>query len=532
MKRLAAGVMVALILGSLPGCQPKKGVVGEGMSNRMTLGTTAKVSTIDPADAYSSFAGILLYNLSDRLYTYQLGTSDLVPQLATAMPTVSADGLTYRIALRSGVMFHDGERFDAQAMVFSLERFIKSKGAPSFLLGDAVESVRATGPLELSIKLKKPFTAFPALLAFSGACAVSPKAYTIQEGEFRAKAFVGTGPYQLAEFGVDRIRLEPFKGYWGEKAANNGITVQFFSNEANLFNAFRTGAVDLAFQSLAIEQTEMLKKEITTQGWQVIEQAGSGIDYLSLNVKSAPLDRLEVRQAIAAAIDRSAIESRVFRNQVTPLYSLIPSTLPEQVPGFRDRYGVTGNAELSKQLLRKAGFSAANPLKLDLWYRSNLSKDQLTMITIKGLMKQSLGDLVTIELNGVDSATAYKNLDKGAYPTFLLDWSPDYLDADSYIQPFVDCAKGSDATGCEEGSTAQQGSFYFNDRVNRLIADSRKMQPMKTRQAIFSELQSIVSRDVPFVPLWQGRDYLFARKGVRGASLEATQKVPFVRLSK
>ena len=527
MKRLAVGVAMVLTLASLTSCQPKV-----GPSDRMTLGTTAKVSTIDPADAYSSFAGILLYNLSDRLYTYKPGTSDLVPQLATAMPTVSADGLTYTIALRSGVMFHDGERFDARSMVFSLERFIKSKGAPSFLLGDAVESVRASGPLEVSIKLKKPFTAFPALLAFSGACAVSPKAYTIEEGAFRAKAFVGTGPYQLAEFGVDRIRLEPFKAYWGEKSANDGITVQFFSNEANLFNAFRTGAVDLAFQSLAIEQTEMLKKESKIQGWQVIEQAGSGIDYLSLNVKSAPLDRLEVRQAIAAAIDRSAIESRVFRNQVTPLYSLIPSTLPEQVPGFRDRYGVTGNAELSKQLLRKAGFSAANPLKLDLWYRSNLSKDQLTMITIKGLMKQSLGDWVTIELNGVDSATAYKNLDKGVYPTFLLDWSPDYLDADSYIQPFVDCAKGTAATGCTEGSTAQQGSFYFNDRVNLLIAESRTTQSTKARQAVFSELQSIVSRDVPFIPLWQGRDYLFARKGVRGASLEATQKVPFVRLSK
>ena len=532
MKRLAASIAMALALGNLTSCQPKKVDGGEGMRDRMTLGTTAKVSTIDPADAYSSFAGILLYNLSDRLYTYKPGTQDLVPQLATVMPTVSADGLTYTIALRSGVTFHDGERFDAQAMVFSLERFIKSKGAPSFLLGDAIESMRANGPSELIIKLKKPFTAFPALLAFSGACAVSPKAYTIKEGEFRAKEFVGTGPYQLAEFGVDRIRLEPFKAYWGEKSANNGITVQFFSNEANLFNAFRTGAVDLAFQSLAIEQTEMLKKESAAQGWQVIEQAGSGIDYLSLNVKSAPLDRLEVRQAIAAAIDRPFIHDRVFRQQVTPLYSLIPSTLPEQVPGFRDRYGEKGNAELSKELLRKAGFSAANPLKLDLWYRSNLSKDQLTMITIKGLMKQSLGDLVKIELNGIDSATAYKNLDKGAYPTFLLDWSPDYLDADSYIQPFVDCTKGSDATGCAEGSTAQQGSFYFNDRVNQLIAESRKTQPPKTRQAIFSELQSIVSRDVPFIPLWQGRDYLFARKGVRGASLEATQKVPFVRLSK
>ena len=154
------------------------------------------------------------------------------------------------------------------------------------------------------------------------------------------------------------------------------------------------------------------------------------------------------------------------------------------------------------------------------------------MITIKGLMKQSLGDLVTIELNGVDSATAYKNLDKGAYPTFLLDWSPDYLDADSYIQPFVDCTKGSAAGGCEEGATAQQGSFYFNDRVNQLIADSRKMQSKGDRQATFLELQSIVARDVPFIPLWQGRDYLFAGKGVRGASIEVTQKVPFVRLSK
>ena len=106
------------------------------------------------------------------------------------------------------------------------------------------------------------------------------------------------------------------------------------------------------------------------------------------------------------------------------------------------------------------------------------------------------------------------------------------MDADSYIQPFVDCTKGSARAGCEEGSTAQQGSFYFNDRVNQLIADSRMTQPEKTRQAIFLELQSIVARDVPFIPLWQGRDYLFARKGVRGASLEATQKVPFVRLSK
>ncbi len=522
----------ALMVLGLAGCQPQKNGNNPPKTDRITFGTTANISTIDPADAYSSFAGILLYNLSDRLYTYKPGTQELMPQLATAMPTVSADGLSYKIPLRQGVTFHDGEKFDAKAMVFSLERFIKSKGAPSFLLGDAIESVQASGAYELTIKLKKPFTAFPALLAFSGACAVSPKSYTIEEGKFKAKELVGTGPYKLVSFGVDRVRLEPFTQYWGEKPANQGVDIQFFSNEANLFNAFRTGAVDLAFKSLAIEQIEVLKKDSKTQGWQVIEQPGSGVDYLSLNIKSAPLDKVEVRQAIAAAIDRPFIQGRVFNQQVTPVYSLVPPTLTEHVSSFQGRYGDAGNPELAKKLLTQAGFSAANSLKLELWYRSNLPKDQLTMITIKGLMQKNLGNLVNLELNGVDSATAYKNLDKGAYPTFLLDWAPDYLDADSYIQPFVDCAKGSVEKGCEEGSTPGQGSFYFNDRVNQLIAESRKVRDPKQRQVIFSELQSIVANDVPFIPLWQGRDYLFAQKTIQGASLEVTQKIPFGTLKK
>jgi peptide/nickel transport system substrate-binding protein len=522
------GLMVLLIVTS---CQPNpKDAIDR--NQRITFGTTASISTIDPADAYSSAAGLLLYNLSDRLYTYKPGTQDLIPQLATAMPTVSADGLTYRIPLRSGVTFHDGEKFDAKAMAFSLDRFIQNKGAPAFLLGDAIESIQASGESELTIKLKKPFTAFPALLAFSGACAVSPKAYTIKEGAFNPKEFVGTGPYKLVSFGVDRIRLEPFAQYWGEKPMNQGVDIQIFSSPPNLFNAFRTGAVDLAFKSLAIEQIELLQKESKTQGWQVIDQAGTGIDYLSLNVKSAPLDRLEVRQAIAAAIDRPFIQGRVFNQQVNPVYSLIPSTLPEQVPSFKADYGEAGNSEKAKRLLTQAGFSATNPLKLELWYRSNLPKDQLAMITIKALMQKNLGSLVKLDLNGVDAATAYKNLDKGVYPTFMLDWAPDYLDADSYIQPFVDCTKGSVAEGCAEGSTPGQGSFYFNDRVNQLIAASRKVRDPKQRQVIFSELQSIVARDVPFIPLWQGRDYLFAQKGLQGASLEATQKIPFARLQK
>jgi peptide/nickel transport system substrate-binding protein len=494
-------------------------------SERIVLGTTAGTPTIDPADAYAIFSGTLLYNLGDRLYTYKSGSTELQPQLATAMPSVSPDGLTYTIPLRQGVTFHDGSRFNAAAMAFSLERFIQNGGAASFLLSDLVKTVEAKGESELVIKLKKPFAAFPSLLAFSGACAVSPKAYEIKKGSFKPQDFVGTGPYRLVKFGTDRIQLDRFDAYWGNKPANQGIDIQIFSSEANLFNAFRTGAVDVAYQSLATEQINVLK-EGRSSDWQVIEQPGSGIQVLTLNQRMPPLDRVEVRQAIAAIMDRPVLQNRVFQGQIEPLYSLIPSLVKAQQPVFRTQYG-DGNADRAMELLQKVGYSESKPLKLEFWYRSNVTNDQLAAITLKAIAHRKLGKLVQFNLNSVESTTAYKNLDKGIYPLFLMDWSPDFFDPDNYIQPFMECTKGSPEKGCEEGSSQLWGSFYYSDRANKLIDRSRRELNPVSRNQQFGELQNLLAQDVPFIPLWQNKDYLFAQKWVEGAHLEVTKKVPF-----
>ncbi|MBD2079899.1 ABC transporter substrate-binding protein [Leptolyngbya sp. FACHB-17] len=497
---------------------------------RITIGTTASISTLDPADAYSIFAGNLLYNLGDRLYRYKPGTSELEPQLATALPKVSADQLTYTIPLRRGIVFHDGEPFNAKAMEFSLRRFIQNGGSPAFLLADAVDSISAQGEDQLSIKLKKPFAGFPALLAFSGACAVSPKAYKIEKGSFNSESFVGTGAYKLAKFGTDSIVLDAFEQYWGDKPANRGVNVQFFSSPANLFNAFRTGAIDVAYQGLALEQIRNLKENASDNTWKMVERSGSGIDYLTLNMKSPPLDRLEVRQAIAAIMDRPILGSRIFQGQVEPLYSLIPSSLREQKPVFKE-YG-DRNIEKARNLLTKAGYSESNPLKVEFWYRSNISNDQLAAVTLKAVVQKYLGNLMQLQLNSVESVTAYRNLDKGAYPIFLLDWTPDFLDADNYIQPFMECAKGSPSQGCEEGSSALQGSYYYSDRVNQLIGQSRKERNPEARRQMFEQLQDALAKDVPFIPLWQNKDVLFVQKNIQDATLEVTQKVPFGTMKK
>lgn len=100
--------------------------------DRIVIGTTSQIRTLDPADAYEFWAGNILVHLTDRLYTYRPGTTELMPQLARDFPQISEDGLVYRIPLRSGVKFQDGSSFDSGAMAFSLRRFMDKGGAPSF----------------------------------------------------------------------------------------------------------------------------------------------------------------------------------------------------------------------------------------------------------------------------------------------------------------------------------------------------------------------------------------------------------------
>ncbi|EDX87753.1 hypothetical protein S7335_5463 [Synechococcus sp. PCC 7335] len=111
------------------------------VGDRISMGTTLSARTLDPADAYEIFPGILLYNMGDRLYTYSPGTTDLVPQLATELPTVSDDGLTYTIPLRDDVTLHDGTPFTAEVMAFSIERFMENGGRPASLLASKIDSV-------------------------------------------------------------------------------------------------------------------------------------------------------------------------------------------------------------------------------------------------------------------------------------------------------------------------------------------------------------------------------------------------------
>jgi peptide/nickel transport system substrate-binding protein len=336
----------------------------------VTVGTKEKPRTLDPSDAYELSSLGIIANMSERLYTYNPGSTQLVPQLATALPKISADGLTYTIPIRSGVVFHDGTPFDAEAMAFALRRFIVNGGSPSFLLSDRIDYLRpdktpkstkppqinpdglkATGKYELTIKLKQPFAAFTSLLAFPGACAISPTAYAkniADPKDLKSKdndkkykpdteVFVGTGPYKmLNKTSNDRIEMVAFDKYWGQKPANQGVTVQIYLGSAsNLYNSFKTGAIDVAYLSLEPDQIRSLQADQKARGWQVTEVDGNGTSYMMLNVTQYPLDNKLVRQAIAATIDRKLLNERVLYDKLNPYTALFPPALASPGTAFK-----------------------------------------------------------------------------------------------------------------------------------------------------------------------------------------------------
>ncbi len=511
------------------GSQP---VADLGTGDRVSLGTTLKAGSLDPADAYETFPGILLYNLGDRLYAYTPGTTDLIPQLATELPTISDDGLTYTIPLRSDVKLHDGTPFDAEVMAFSMQRFIDNGGRPADLLSSKVKEVSAASPTELVITLKAPVASFTSLLTFSGLTPISPKEYKIGAGSFKPDVFIGSGPYKLREYSSSVIRLDANPDYWGKQPANSGIDIQIFTSAANLYNSFVSGSLDVAYQTLDPDQISKLEADAASKNWTVIEAGATVVDYLALNQKIAPFDNLDARKAVAAMMDRPLIVSRAFKDQADPLYSLIPPSFSEVYePVFKAAYG-DGNYDEAKKYLTAAGFSESKPMAFEIWYPSSSTPRSIAAQTIKQSIEQKLPGLVNVTINTAEAAALWGNVADGVYPSVLSNWYADYFDPENFVQPFLSCEDGSAGTLCKSGESQSSGSFYYSAKANELIAQQNAESDPAQRNEIFKQLQKMMAEDVPYIPLWQTKDYVFTTADVSNVEIQPNQQLLMWQIKK
>jgi peptide/nickel transport system substrate-binding protein len=507
----------------------------------VVLGTTDAVQTsIDPADAYDYFGDNMINNLGAPLVDFAPGTSDtspsaLQPALATKW-SASSDGLTYTFILRSGVKYDDGTPFNSTSVVYSFNRGMQLADPQGSIVGigysSIIDTVTAPNATAVVFHLKAPFSAFLSLMTFAGSYIVNthkaampavphPGSLTgvvnYTSGNPAASNPNGLGPYTLTEWtrsGTKDVEmtLTANPNYWNYPAypKTHTIIIKFYPDSTSLAAAIKSGDVDLAYRQFTTSDIQSLK---ATSGLKVYPSNGAFIQYLVINQAITPFNNTNVRQALAAAVNRTDLIDTVFAGTATPLYSQVPVGMFSHADSFKTMYGIGPNYTLVRSLLATAGFNANNKLTVDLWYETTghypQSPDQ-ALVLQKDL---EASGVITVKLHGVDWPTMGTNRHAGNMAVFIMGWYPDFIDPYDYTYPFLQSSASS----------------WLNDAYNSTTMDGYLSSALasSTTQAgpTYQQVQALQASDAPIVPLYQGGSNCcgaVAKTTVSGINLDVT----------
>jgi len=504
--------LIAVCLG-LTGCPAAAPV------EPLIIGTTDSVTQLDPAQTYDFHTWEIFHNTADTLLTYIAGTSDLQPGLAEDMPEVSEDGLEYTFKLREGLKFTDGTPLDAEAVKWSIDRVVVIAGDPNWLVTSFVESVEVIDELTVKFKLLDPVPYFSLLVATTPYTPISSKAYP--EGEIDPdNTSAGIGSYKITKWDRDvEMVLEANPDYYGTPPAYKNVIVKYFADSTTMRLALENKEIDIAWKTLEPVDYEDLKKNPDLA---VIEGPGAYIRYICLNTTTDPYTDVKIREAVAAAIDRSKISDVVFMGTHAPLYSMVPMGMWSHIDAFKDEYGERG-LEKAISLLEDAGYSEENPLETDLWFTTDHYGP--TEDDIAAILKDSLEEtgIFKVTLQSAEWATYSEYLGEGTMPLFLLGWYPDYLDPDNYTWSWGHSEASDDI-----------GVFYSNSDMDEILEKGQITTPLRgdDRKAIYEDAQKLWAKECPTIPFTQGQLLVVAQKNVSGIKLDPTMFLHYFLLTK
>jgi peptide/nickel transport system substrate-binding protein len=523
--RLAAVLVAMLTIATACG-KSKKATTATGgkVSKNLIVGTTDSLqNSFDPAEAYDFLGGNLVVpNVAETLVTYSPNATKPSPLLATALPSVSADGLTYTFPLRAGVKFSDGTPMDSAAVKFSLERAeafgAKDNEAAGFLLA-GIKSIATPSATSVVITLSKPDVTFLSRLAYSVASIVSPTAYkdnvltgsesgtSAVTAKYKTDTIVGTGPYKLVSYKEkESIEFQANPDYWGTKPKTNRVLVRLYDKASALKLALQNHEVDVAYRTL---QPDDINSFRSAAGFKVVEGNGPGIRYLVFNVNTKPWDNVNMRRAVAAAIDRNAVVSEVFKGTVKPLASMVPPPFPTSDSKWTALYGNADTAKVN-QYLAAAGVPAGQKIPIDFWFSPTHYGD--TEASVAQVVARSLEATgrFTVKISNVEWAEYGQKRRAGEMPVFLMGWYPDYIDEDDYLEPFADKA-------------AFDPAKWTDPKMLDLVQREEVTLDATQRASLITQGEDYMADQVPYVPIFQIAPLAATTDRVAGVVLDPIQ---------
>ncbi|WP_406098785.1 ABC transporter substrate-binding protein [Streptomyces sp. NBC_01013] len=500
-----AGLQAAAALASLSllaGCALLPGG-GSDVEQKLAVGTTSSPSTLDPAAAWDG-SWELMRNVFQTLVSFPTGSTSPEPDAADNCRFTDTTSTAYRCELRKGLKFSNGDKLDAEAVKYSIDRIrtIAVKGGPVGMLG-SLDRVETKGDDVVIFHLTKPDATFPFVLATPAMSLVAPSAYS--EHKIRDDGKVtGSGPYLLDAYKPgDRSELvknPDYKGFADRK--NDAVTIRYFKESAALVPALKQGEIDATYRGLSAEEVVALEdNKDENSDLQLVETVGADIRFLVFNPEDPAAGNPAVRRAIAQLVDRDALVAKVYRGTAEPLYSMVPKGIAAHTTSFFDTFGDPSKKK-AKKILTDAGIT--KPVAMTFWFTTDRygSSTAPEFAELKRQLESS--GLFRITLKSKPWKTFQEGFTKGEYPVFGRGWFPDFPDPDNFIAPFV-------------GKDSVTGMPYVKNEITKeLLPQSRKESNRGAVSKQFERAQAILVDDVRLLPLWQGKLYVAAGEDIGG----------------
>lgn len=455
---------------------------------------TAEPTSLDPHAAPGSGQNVILPYIFDTLIFRAMDNS-YQPYLATSWE-IAPDGKSVTFTLRNDVTFHDGTPLNAEAVVFTFNRFKEAKTSAAEGLA-SMTGVEALDDYTVRFSFAEPSAVFFSTLATPYAGIVSPGAVEAAGDAFGQQP-VGSGPFKFASWqqGTE-IVLERNPDYrWSPSTISNPgapyldqVVFKVIPDASTQLAALQAGEVDLIF----VNSPTQISKLQASPDVQLVETQLNSLIYLGFNCARAPLDQVTVRQALAHAVNKDEILQAALGGIGQVAFAPMAPTLPGFDPSLK-QYEPGYDPAQASALLAEAGFTPG----ADGTLRKDGQPLTLTLLTFARAPNEDVATLlqsqfkaigVNVAIQQFDTPTAAKAATEGQYD--LLLWRYDRNDAD---------VLNVNLHSSRIGSSNRFG--YRNPQVDELLDQAARELDEATRASYYVEAQKLIMADAPWQPLY------------------------------
>jgi peptide/nickel transport system substrate-binding protein len=466
----------------------------------LRIGLAEDPDVLDPTLARTFVGRIVFAALCDKLLEIDEKLA-IQPQLATSWEW-SADNKALTMKIRPGVTFHDGEKLDAAAVKFNLERHKTMAGSNRRGELAPLASVDVVDPMTVKLNLSAPFSPLLAALADRAGMMVSPKAAQAAGANFGAKP-ICSGPFKFVErVAQDRIVFERYDGYWNKANIHfDKITYTPIVDATVRLANLKSGQFDF-IERVASADIEKLQADKRFKIARITEIGYQGITInigKSEQAQKNPLGRdARVREALELAIDRQGLAQVVMDNEATVGNQWVA---PSNAFYAKNMAVPKRDIAKAKALLKEAGvpnpsFTLMTPTTSDA---------QRIALVVQAMTREAGFD---VKIQATEFATSLNLADKGEFDAYVLAWSG-RADPDGNAFSFHGCKQPLNYAG------------YCSTETDALLNESRTLRDVAERRKVYEQIAARVLKERPVIYLYH-RNWLWAYN----AKLAGVRNVP------